>query len=139
MTKIDLAYTAGIMDGEGCIYIYKEKNNIYEMRVSVGSTDEWLPMWLKLVYGGTARLKRPASDNWSALWEWCIRTKEAMLFLNLILPYLHLKRPQAEIAIRFESRKKRVGRAGTCRSLKILDEADAILLKSMHSKKGSKQ
>jgi hypothetical protein len=54
-------------------------------------------------YGGTT-LCRSAYGNKKAIWKWCISSNKACQFLSLILPYLYLKRPQAEIAISFQSK-----------------------------------
>lgn len=137
MKRTDLAYTAGIIDGEGSISIRNTKNGKYRcyvLRVDVGSTDEWLPMWLKFAYGGSVFneiREKPASP----LWRWTITTRQAKSFLGLILPYLQLKRPQAEIAIRFQARKHRDVCRPKPKAELVLEEADAILLKSMHSAK----
>ena len=53
-----LAYTAGIVDGEGSIHIFKSKTKQgsagfkIEMRVSVSNTNEYLCQWLKMQFGG---------------------------------------------------------------------------------------
>ena len=50
--KQALAYTAGIIDGEGCICLDKHGKHGIELKVSVGNTKEWLLQWLKMQYGG---------------------------------------------------------------------------------------
>jgi len=40
------------------------------------------------------------------MWHWTIACRKAGEFLKTILPYLNLKRPQAEIAIKFQDAKK---------------------------------
>jgi len=52
------AYVAGIVDGEGSIIIYHRKpgpspvsqkhGKYYSMTVQIGTTDEWLPLFLKI-------------------------------------------------------------------------------------------
>ena len=132
MSKIDLAYTAGIVDGEGCISIAKKKEGKYiryVLQVMVNSTDEWLPMWLKFAYGGNV-CKRPLkNNNHNPVWQWQTVSRQAGNFLEIILPYLHLKKPQAEIGLKFQLRR-RIGR-GKSKTEFILDEADNILLKSI--------
>lgn len=141
MKKTDLAYTAGIIDGEGSIGIYPQrqgnKSIAYALQVVVASTDEWLPLWLKFAYGGNIHNEKRYKEYHSPCWAWSISTRQAGEFLKLVLPYLHLKRPQAELAIQFQSRKHNWGGKGKPQVAKILDEADAILMKK-YNKKGTK-
>ena len=108
MKKTDLAYVAGIIDGEGCIGIYKTKYRYY-LTVAVHMTDEWMVTWLASLFSGSKNTythyrKR---SNCKPEWAWQIQGKRALVFLELILPYLKLKRPQAEIAINFQRAKVR--------------------------------
>jgi hypothetical protein len=151
--KTALAYTAGIIDGEGCISIYlhrtitakRQRNPFYQLHVSVSSTDEWLCQWLKMQYGGSVRLETRylRESQRSPCWKWALMSSQAGAFLEQILPYLQLKRPQAEIAIAFQKskRKYRVNRCfaqlHTPEEIAV-EEAQAILLASLHKKKGVK-
>ena len=138
--KLALAYTAGFFDGEGCISITKRKNKTkkgfsYQLFVSVWSTDEWIIQWLEMQYGGST-LCRSAHDNRKAIWKWCLSSNKACPFLSLILPYLNLKRPQAEIAIAFQP--KNVKWPKTEEQLAVL-EAERILISSMNSMKNKRK
>lgn len=111
MKKTDLAYFAGIMDGEGAIGICKhkaqwcKKGYRFELNVQVTSLDEWLLQSLKMGFGGyIGRSKSGFTGNPS--WHWMIRSKQALLFLKALYPFLKLKRYQAEIAIKFGEAKK---------------------------------
>lgn len=134
MKKIDLAYTAGIIDGEGSIGIYtdnlKRKHPCYCLQVGVTSADEWLPMWLKFAFGGYV-YKMETPPQHKTKWYWTVRARQAKNFIELVLPYLRLKREQAEIAIKFQSRKRHYGRSIKPQSERILDEVEAIRLKEM--------
>ena len=133
MKRADLGYTAGIVDGEGCIGIYspntKRKHTKYRLTVSVANTQEWLCQWLKFAWGGRVRLAKTGKPNSLPLWEWQISAKQAGEFLKLILPYLKIKSPQADIALKFQSRK-RTGIALTDKESAV-EEAESILLKSL--------
>ena len=113
--KSALAYTAGIIDGEGCIGIYRHKTKSkrgfnYALIVSLWNANPWLIQWLKMYYGGNTcpRGKSWEDDypHWKQQWKWAITGKLAVEFLTLILPYLQLKRPQAELAISFQTKKR---------------------------------
>lgn len=141
MRKTDLAYAAGIMDGEGSIGIYantsKKGNPVYRMRVRVNNTDEWLIHWLHQNFGGCigvtdrgARFGR----NWKPAWYWTVSCRPALLFLNMVSPYLRLKKPQAEIAIRFqETRKHSKGKKATEEELAI-SEIERTLIKNLNKR-----
>lgn len=137
MKKTDLAYTAGIIDGEGCISIGKQTDRssrrgfTYSLQVNVKSVDEWLPAWLQFSFGGGLHTYTNQADN--CMWSWTITCKKASEFLKLIFPYLNLKRPQAEIALRFQARKCNRGRVGKTDREVALEEAEAILLKATHN------
>jgi hypothetical protein len=147
MKKTDLAYVAGIIDGEGWISIknrtIKNGNRNYALKVGVGNTNEWLINWLKFSFGGSVCLKKKWLVNQKQQWIWDLSTKQASEFLKLILPYLRLKKPQAELAISFQSRRKYRGNPNWKIKGKrrmsdaeiALDEADKTLMHS-YNKRG---
>jgi hypothetical protein len=135
--KLRLAYIAGIIDGEASIGITKrkvksKKGYSYCLDVQLPNTNPWLPQWLKMNYGGTVCPRRKISPlSKLPQWKWAISGKRAADFLQLILPYLQLKYPQAELAISFERKR--------CEYFKTEDqtallEAERILLHQMKSK-----
>lgn len=135
-----LAYTAGIIDGEGCIGIYHRKQRsvksgfAYVLIVAVWNTNPWLVQWLKMSYGGNIlrpKISREAHPTWKQPWRWTIYDKHAAEFLELVLPYLQLKRPQAEIAITFLTKKNE--RPKTEAQIVLL-EAELIRISKMNTK-----
>jgi len=48
-------------------------------------------------------------ENWKPQWEWKLEAGKAMEFLKLVYPYLRLKKPQAEIAIKFQEMRRGQG------------------------------
>jgi len=124
MKKTDIAYFAGIVDGEGYIGIYIiGKRRQYHMEVGVSNTNFWLLSQLKFAFNGTIR--GPYSGGRCLIWR--VTDKQALIFLETLLPYLHLKRPQAELAIRFQKRKRNTGRAHISDGEIALREAERIL------------
>lgn len=109
--KTLLAYVAGIIDGEGNIGLYKLRKSSakcgysYIMCVRVVNTQPWLIRFLQLQFEGYVQNVKPMASSRKPLWRWEIRAKKAESFLKLVLPYLQLKRQQAEIAIQFQSRQ----------------------------------
>jgi hypothetical protein len=103
MKRTDLAYVAGIIDGEGCITVrkarrhYKVRDYEYRLEIKVGLANEFLPKRLKFAFGGNIchENKRPY------IWIWTIGGESCVNFLKAIYPYLILKKPQADVAFRF--------------------------------------
>ena len=129
--KTALAYTAGVIDGEGSISIIDK-----QVGVKVGNTKEWLCQWLKMQYGGYI-WHQNAKGNQVEFWVWTITTRKAASFLKLILPYLQLKRPQAELAIMFQATQKHGGSKGSRYSdeERAVKEAQRILM-HQYNKRG---
>ena len=135
------AYSAGIIDGEGTITIAKtggtQDKPRYALRATVTSTDECLPLFLSLNFGGGVRLIESNSPKHKDCWCWEISSRKAVKFLSAILPYLRIKHPQAELAISFQSRKHYYGSNKKTKAERVLDQADKILMLS-YNKKGGK-
>lgn len=104
MKRTDLAYAAGIIDGEGCISISRNsKNRGLQIQVEVGNTNEWLLQWLRFAFGGRVILvndRRTENRGWKPVYHWYLRYDEIREFLKLIYPYLRIKRVQAEIVLK---------------------------------------
>lgn len=136
MEERDLFYAAGIIDGEGCItlrYHNKDGRSRPLLQVSVGNTDQWLVEWLRSSFGGNITYRQRVQKNWKPLWLWSAENKIAGEFLELIIPYLRLKKPQAELAIEFQSRKRPRNRVTLMEK-----ELEEIQVQTMHgyNKKG---
>ena len=108
MKKTDLAYYAGIFDGEGTVGIIERKpskkgnNPNFYLAVTICSTDEWLVRQLQFAFGGSVYKGKSSQPQNHPVWGWTIACKKAIAFLEVILPYLHLKRAQVEIGLRMQ-------------------------------------
>ena len=135
MKRTELAYIAGIVDGEGYIGIsadHRKRNPdkpCWRLRVAVTNTNEWLVQYLKFSIGGGVILLKN-SKNPKPCYQWSTDRGKAAEFLKLILPYLQLKRPQAELAIKFQASVTKSTRKLTEGQLAVR-EAEMLLLKSM--------
>ena len=71
MSAANLAYVAGLIDGEGCIHLENSRTT-YRPRVSVGMTEPALQLLRELheEWGGTLYQQRAATDRWAAAWTW---------------------------------------------------------------------
>lgn len=137
MRKVDLAYVAGIVDGEGWIGL-RISNRVrgkiaYTLAVSVANSNEWIIQWLKFAFGGNCCCAEFPEDNRKASWQWSIVANDALKFLDLIYPYLKLKRTQADIAIKFQRERRGRGTRTSDKEL-ALQEAQRILITNMNKK-----
>lgn len=112
MTPETLAYTAGLIDGEGHIGISgikpggERKRPIHYLAVIISMCDLPIIEWLHNTFGGSIanRTNQPSRQNGRCRpqWAWSLHGSNAQIFLEQILPYLQVKRRQAELAIEFQ-------------------------------------
>lgn len=99
ITPERLAYAAGLIDGEGCIGIYRNSHNgNYQLRIAVEMVESSGLQELHSLFGGRwyfktgTEVRRPRCS-------WMVFNSAAEAALRLILPYLRVKRPQAELGL----------------------------------------
>jgi hypothetical protein len=102
-SEIESAYIAGLIDGEGCIGIYRKKNRGNFIQISLVNTSKPLADWLCLKMGANAVLsltdKRPRNKQSYSV---TLDRLRAYAVLKRILPYLRVKDAQAKLAIAFK-------------------------------------
>jgi hypothetical protein len=100
MDAVQLAYVAGLVDGEGCIHLECSRTT-YRPRVTVGMSEIALPLLTELreEWGGSLYLQRKQTAKWAAAWTWHTGGPEAARLLRSIRPHLRLKTAQAEAAL----------------------------------------
>lgn len=114
------AYAAGLIDGEGCIRIEKRKarnnrSDNYFLSICLYQKDGRMVDWLFGNFGGKVYsvIMPPGkiNENGGTIYQWRILNRKALEFLKKILPFLTVKKSQAEIGIRFGWKlKDRTGR-----------------------------
>ena len=105
-------YIAGFFDGEGCIGIYTNGSGRFHLRTQLtqNKTPESaeLVSYLKTKYGGNAASQ--PSKNGKIKYNWQLNCQLAATFLKDILPFLVLKKHQAELAIEWADKKPPIQR-----------------------------
>ena len=98
--NIEDAYFAGLVDGDGCIHI----SNRGELSVTV--TNCYRPVLDDLCssYGG-AEYKDRTKQNAQEVYRWKLYCQKADAILKRLLPYLRIKRNQAQIALQHQGTK----------------------------------
>jgi hypothetical protein len=99
MPRVNVAYMAGFFDGEGHISIAKRASGTGSLTVQVCNTNAEVLEGFRSVYGGAVN---DVTRNHKPTWKWTVCSSAASDFLRDVLPYLIVKREQAEIAIRFQ-------------------------------------
>ncbi len=108
---IDLSYAAGIIDGEGCIGIYYNRNpeliygGSYRLTVQVGMADSAPIEFLHKIFGGYFQVVGGRKEGYKTRYMWGLGTRQAGVFLEKVLPFLLAKRQQAELGITFQRRR----------------------------------
>lgn len=115
----ELAYIAGLFDGEGYITISidgphkTQRNAVHLLVVGVGMTDRPTIERFKEIWGGMATMDPREYPNRKRVYIWRVTGPQAILFINDVYKYLRIKKPQADIARRFQVLKShRWGRGG---------------------------
>lgn len=90
MDVLDLAYTAGLMDGEGTVTLIKSHStDRYRYpNVSITSTTHELIEFLVDNFGGLARAQKTYKEHHKQSWSWLIRGDKAIEMLELLVPYM---------------------------------------------------
>ena len=104
-----IEYLAGFFDGEGCVSIARIRrsrinpnhNDVYNVALSVSQVDQEILECYQRRWGGPIYSQAP-SRNITAkrqLYVWKPSTTSIKRFLEEVIPYLRVKREQAELAL----------------------------------------
>jgi hypothetical protein len=136
----NLAYVAGLIDGEGCIHL-DTTGNTYKARVSVGMSAPALSLLedLRAEWGGTLYQMRPATQRWAAAYTWHMTGPPAERLLVAIRPFLRLKVAQADLAFEVQDlwrslERRRNGTAIWTPEAQVLGEAIKQRMHALNAK-----
>ena len=131
LSKLTKAYLAGLIDGDGaimaCIERHREKKFHFRVRVNIkiSQNEERILKWVKKVSGfGYIRHNRTQYE-WNSFDQEKIRK-----FLEILLPYLKIKRSQAKLAIKILNSEIKT----LANLIKIARLADALAKLNVRSK-----
>lgn len=108
ISEFDLAYIAGFVDGEGTITIQAVKRPdrcrtiSHRPVLSIHNTCIDVLEWIKMIFG-VGRIHRCSQriENRKIVYKYAITCSNAINVARMLLPYLRVKRMQAEILIKF--------------------------------------
>jgi tyrosyl-tRNA synthetase len=89
----------GFFDGEGSIYFQKRKPTLF---VRIGHTDKDVINQIQDKIGGSVYFDKSENIHRKDAYRWCVASTKTYNFIVKMLPYLVLKKQQAEIAIKFQ-------------------------------------
>lgn len=111
LTVAELAYTAGMLDGEGSIMLIKtgkdanRPNSGYyvHLTVKIVNTNREVIDWINQRWESSEKAiyTRKPRGNFRQMYGWQINGKNAYNFILDVYPYLIIKKKQADIAIAF--------------------------------------
>ena len=106
----DLAYCAGLFDGEGCITLTRDSESNYRLRIKITSTDYSVLEWLQEHFDGYIHLSRKESKYNKEAWDWVCKVEDQVVFLFGILPYTIIKRAHIIEALNYHFEKQNGGK-----------------------------
>lgn len=95
-----MAYVAGFLDGEGCIYISKRRTKQYVLCVSATQKIVDPLLLLRDLFGGSIQEKDKGD-----CFAWKVSARKALTVLETVRPYLFVKAAQADVGIAFQQRR----------------------------------
>ena len=105
MKKEELAYAAGIIDGEGSISIVRiapkrgRVSPAFDIDISVAMTDDVAVRWLYITFGGCFSTFQPKNLAYRKSYRWHLYGSLPDAFLKKIQPFIKVKAPQVAIAL----------------------------------------
>lgn len=102
MTKTELAYIAGIVDGEGTITLTcYHGNQMPSPEISVANNNLQLLQWLKkTVAGGVIIHKKKRKEHHNNSYAWTLRNNAALALMKATLPWLLIKNQRAKLILK---------------------------------------
>jgi hypothetical protein len=147
---VDWARLAAFVDGEGCISVdFRRVNKTPRTRsekqvqshcaLYICNNDFRLPMWCESVFGGVVHERKPRiiQGQPRVHYTWSPGRKAVLAILTGILPWLIIKREQAEVAIAFVNTIARHGGSGRGHKTpaNVLDIREALFKRAHELKK----
>lgn len=102
LSKIDAAYIAGLVDGEGTVTLCrKHKNENRQLALSISNTErELLQYVLQRVGAGKITGKKTAKNHHTPSFTYAVYNRQALKLLEQLNPYLRTyKRQRAEVIL----------------------------------------
>ena len=112
MKDTDIAYIAGLIDGEGTVTLIRNRpNETKAPTISMTSTTKELLLFIQERFGGYIRRQKKYQEHHKDAWVWSVTRSKALELLSVVEPYM------------LEPKKK-------ARARKLLDSYPSIIVKN---------
>ena len=119
VTELEWAYLAGFFDGDGCVNIAtrQQRKGIgpqhYLQIIFSQCNQPILEYWRERVNRGRVYRTAHPDNGHKQLYQWRMFDRDAEVVLRAMLPHLHIKRKEAQIALKFQrTKREHSGRRG---------------------------
>lgn len=121
---IDLRYLAGLIDGEGCVTIFRhrtvecrEDHWTYRPLVQIGMIHKPLLYLICAEYGGKVHLKKAPDSTRRSSATWSLRGGRCIELMKQIEPFLIVKKAEAQLLIQYWNDPEARLRGGTMKGM----------------------
>lgn len=121
---MNIAYVAGLMDGEGSIGFTRSRSAMIP-RVSITNTDIALLNELKKTFGGYISPLSKRKANWKPAYAWIISNAKAVDFVAKLEPWLRIKREQVWLLFAWDAIRPGYNKRWEAENLAALDLINA--------------
>ena len=98
MKKTEIAYLAGLIDGEACVSLEKKSKRHNGLRpvIEIAMTCEKTIKYIhSITKRGTVRPKKVSRKHYKPVWRWSVRYNDARFIASMVLPFLITKKFEA--------------------------------------------
>jgi len=121
---MNLAYVAGLMDGEGSIGFTRSRSAMVP-RVSITNTNIDILNDLKEAFGGYITPLSRSKAKWKQAYAWVINNTKAVDFVALLEPWLRIKHEQVWLLYAWDAIRPGHGRRWDEEKLDVLSMINA--------------
>lgn len=109
-SDLDLAYAAGVIDSDGYFSIGRKRGperaggrlpNYYDLKVGCNQIGDLIPRWLAETFGVGGVYRCEPNGRSGGWFSWLAQSQKAGTVAEALVPWLRLKREQAEVAVEF--------------------------------------
>uniref|UniRef100_A0A6M3J686 Putative homing endonuclease n=1 Tax=viral metagenome TaxID=1070528 RepID=A0A6M3J686_9ZZZZ len=130
LAENDAAYIAGFVDGEGSICFHRNHKNdskttTYSPRLRITNTNKDVLDWIAVVIGlGKVRSQKLYANNTKPVYEWYASGRYSIAVLKQLIPFLKVKKLQAETCVSYGLTLQKSGRLRLAQE--VIDEREIL-------------
>lgn len=108
--SVELAWAAGLFDGEGCVRIYQQtKTNAFVLQLVLVNTNlKAVTKFHEIMGVGSISEKRRYATHHKQCWAWQASAQKGKIALEKLLEYSVIKKPEIAVALEFMNLPKAI-------------------------------